>query len=80
VLHVQGLGIRCDERDVKEKFEKIGKVEKVKLILDPHTKEPRGFCFVTMESSNDADEAIKQLNGSTIGNSKISIEKVNPKK
>jgi RNA recognition motif-containing protein len=46
------------------------------MIYDPQTKEPRGFCFVTMANSDDADEAIKQLNGTTLLGSKLSIEKV----
>jgi RNA recognition motif-containing protein len=38
-------------------------VEDVKLITDRDTGRPRGFGFVEMGSSEDADKAIQALNG-----------------
>ena len=47
---------------LEEEFAKFGKVLKCNLIIDPVTQESRGFGFVTMEDSKDADEAIEALN------------------
>ena len=38
-------------------------VSEVKLITDRETGRPRGFGFVEMGSSEDADNAIRELNG-----------------
>ena len=45
-------------------------------MYDPHTRESRGFGFVTMETPQGADEAIATLNGSELHGKTMSIEKV----
>ena len=47
-------------------------------MYDPHTRESRGFGFVTMESAEEADAAIAGLNGQEINGKVIAIEKVCP--
>ena len=43
---------------------------------DPHTKESRGFAFVTMETPEEADAAINALNATKQFGRVISVEKV----
>jgi transformer-2 protein len=45
-------------------------------MYDPHTRESRGFGFVTMETSEDADACVAALNGTELMGRTISIEKV----
>ena len=45
-------------------------------MYDPHTRESRGFGFVTMESGEEADAAITALNGTELMGKSISVEKV----
>lgn len=42
---------------------------------DPHTRESRGFGFVKMQTSDQADAAKNGLNGETIEGRTLSIEK-----
>ena len=44
-------------------------------MYDPHTRESRGFGFVTMESGEEADAAITALNGTELMGKSISVEK-----
>lgn len=46
------------------------------LVKDPHTKESRGFGFVTMETNDDAECCIKYLNRSVFEGRLITVEKV----
>ena len=46
------------------------------LVVDPRTKESRGFGFVTMESLEGADRCIKHLNKSILEGRVITVEKV----
>ncbi len=45
-------------------------------MYDPHSRESRGFGFVTMESAEEADAAITAMNGAEIMGKTISVEKV----
>lgn len=45
-------------------------------MFDPHTRESRGFGFVTMETPEGADAAIAALNGTDLSGKNLVIEKV----
>ena len=63
-LYVGNLPFSADELGVRSLFEQNErKVEEVKLITDRDTGRPRGFGFVEMGNSEDADKAIRELNG-----------------
>ncbi|KAF8586085.1 RNA-binding domain-containing protein [Ramaria rubella] len=75
-LHVSGLGHKIDNRDLEAAFGKFGRVQKAAVMFDPHTRESRGFGFVTMESAEEADAAIAGLNATEINGKTINVEKV----
>jgi len=63
-LYVGNLPFSADESTVRTLFERNDrKVEEVKLITDRDSGRPRGFGFVEMANSQDADNAIRDLNG-----------------
>jgi len=63
-LFVGNLPFSAEEQQIRELFERNDLVvEDVKLITDRDTGRPRGFGFVEMGSSEDADKAITALNG-----------------
>ncbi|KUF73370.1 putative RNA-binding protein C25G10.01 [Phytophthora nicotianae] len=61
-LYVANLATRVGEQDLQEIFSKFGRVDKCEVIVDPVTKESRGFGFVTFEDVRDAEDAVKELN------------------
>ena len=56
-------------------FEKYGDVEKCQIMRDPHTKESRGFGFVKMVTSDQADAAKEGLTGEVVEGRTFNIEK-----
>jgi RNA recognition motif-containing protein len=63
-LYVGNLPFSVDEQGVRELFERNGRtVAEVRLISDRDTGRPRGFGFVEMGSDDEADSAIRELNG-----------------
>jgi RNA recognition motif-containing protein len=46
------------------------------IVVDPRSKEPRGFAFVTMEKVEDARRCIKYLHRSVLEGRLISVAKV----
>ncbi|KAH8663543.1 hypothetical protein BGZ60DRAFT_470986 [Tricladium varicosporioides] len=74
-LFVTGIHPRLSEQEVTRLFEKYGDVEKCQIMLDPHTKESRGFGFVKMVTAEQADAAKEGLQGEVIEGRTLSIEK-----
>ncbi|KAG6016542.1 hypothetical protein E4U54_001109 [Claviceps lovelessii] len=74
-LFVTGIHPRLTEAEVSKMFEKYGDVEKCQIMRDPHTKESRGFGFVKMVTSEQAEAAKEGLQGEQIEGRTLSIEK-----
>ncbi|KAH9950978.1 hypothetical protein B0H21DRAFT_411367 [Amylocystis lapponica] len=74
-LHVSGLSHRVDTRDLEAAFAKVGRVKKAQVMYDPHTRESRGFGFVTMESGEEADAVITALNATDFMGKTMTVEK-----
>lgn len=74
-LFVTGIHPKLTESEVSRLFEKYGEVEKAQIMRDPHTKESRGFGFVKMVTSDQADAAKDGLQGEVIEGRTLSIEK-----
>ncbi|KAK4684703.1 transformer-2 protein, partial [Tremellales sp. Uapishka_1] len=65
-LHVSGIARNIDVPQLEDIFAKHGKVQKASIMLDPHTRESRGFGFVMMDTPEDAEAVIAALSGTTI--------------
>ncbi|KAL0290391.1 UNVERIFIED_CONTAM: Serine/arginine-rich splicing factor a [Sesamum angustifolium] len=74
-LYVTGLSTRVTKRDLEKHFSSEGKVEDVHLVVDPWTRESRGFGFVTMSTLEEADRCIKYLDRSVLEGRVITVEK-----
>ncbi|XP_059641694.1 serine/arginine-rich splicing factor SR45a-like [Cornus florida] len=79
-LYVTGLSTRVSTSDLEKFFSSEGKVLECHLVSDPHTKESRGFGFVTMETNEDAERCIKYLHRSVLEGRLISVEKAKRKR
>ena len=62
-IYVGNLAFSTTEADLKEAFERFGRVDTVSIIMDRHTNQSRGFGFVEMADSGEAKAAIEGLNG-----------------
>ena len=67
-LYVGNLSYDADEETIRGLFVDGGwPTEEVVIITDRDTGRPRGFGFVTLTNSGDADAAIAALNGKEVG-------------
>ncbi|KAG2223939.1 hypothetical protein INT45_009391 [Circinella minor] len=74
-LFITGLTTRTNSADLEELFNKYGKIQKAEVMYDPHTRESRGFGFIRMASSEDADRAITGINGTELDGRIVTVEK-----
>jgi len=62
-IYVGNLDRSVTEDDLRDLFESHGSVVSHTIIKDRYTNESRGFGFVEMSSSEEANAAIKATNG-----------------
>ncbi|KZS93367.1 RNA-binding domain-containing protein [Sistotremastrum niveocremeum HHB9708] len=74
-LHVSGLSSKVDTKDLEAAFSKLGRVQKASVMYDPHSRESRGFGFVTMETAEEAEAAIAALNATEFFGKTLNVEK-----
>ncbi len=72
-LFVGSLPWSVNDEELKETFEKHGTVVSAKVIMDRDTSRSRGFGFVEMESSSDANNAMSALNDSELNGRNIVV-------
>ena len=58
-LFVGGLAYRAVEQDLRDMFERYGKVVEAKVVLDRDTGQSRGFAFVSFEHPEIAEVALE---------------------
>ncbi|MBI4678596.1 MAG: RNA-binding protein [Elusimicrobia bacterium] len=77
-LYVGGLPFDVTEDQLHAMFTACGQVTSTKLIMDKFSGQSRGFGFVEMADDAEALAAVQKLNGSPVGNRKISVNEARP--
>jgi len=78
-IFVGNLDFGISEESIRELFEKFGAVERIDLVRDRDTGQPRGFAFVEMTDNAAADRAITELNGTMLGSRAVNVNEARPK-
>lgn len=78
-LFVRSLSYNTTEASLEELFATIGKVVSAKIIMDRDTGRSKGFGFVEMGSDEEAQEAIRQLEGKELDGRAISVSEARPR-
>jgi RNA recognition motif-containing protein len=72
-LYVGNLPFTTTEDELRDLFERHGKVASAKVITDRETGRSRGFGFVEMEESGEADAAMAALDGNDMGGRSLRV-------
>ena len=78
-IFVGNLSFRATEESVRELFERYGAVTSARIMTDRETGRSRGFAFVEMSNSEEADKAIAALNGYTMEGRPLNVNEARPK-
>ena len=78
-IFVGNLDFSATESSLRALFEPYGKVDRVNLVTDRDTGRSRGFAFVEMTDSAEADRAIAVLNGTDLGGRALNVNEARPK-
>ena len=78
-IYVGNMSFSTTEDGLREAFAPHGEVEEVAIITDRDTGRPRGFAFVTMPDSGQAQAAIEALNGTELDGRTLNVNEARPK-
>jgi cold-inducible RNA-binding protein len=72
-LHIGNLSYSVTDEDLRQAFSEVGACSSASVITDRATGQSRGFGFVEMESEEDAQRAIEQLDGKDLKGRAIKV-------
>jgi len=78
-IFVGNLDFAATDSELRSLFEKYGTVDRVNMVTDRDTGRPRGFAFVEMPDSSQADQAISGLNGKEMNGRALNVNEARPK-
>ena len=78
-IYVGNLSFDVTEEEITAEFSTYGKVESVAIPSDKLSGRPRGFAFVEMSSTSEAEAAIAGLNGKTLKDRTIVVNESRPR-
>jgi RNA recognition motif-containing protein len=79
-LFVGNIPYATTEQDLRELFERSGsKVSSVRVITDFDTGRSKGYAFVEMTTTEDAEKAIRELNNFNLNGRQIVVNEARPR-
>ena len=78
-IYVGNLDFATTEDDLRNAFAAHGTVERVSLMRDKFTGQPRGFAFVEMPDNGEAQKAIDAINGTALRGRNVNVNEARPK-
>ena len=78
-IFVGNLMFRTFEEAVRSLFETHRTVDRVNIVRDRDTGQPRGFGFVEMTNDNEGTAAINALNGRDLDGRTLNVNDARPK-
>src|SRR6266852_8966430 len=79
-LYVGSLSYQTTEQELADLFGQVGQVVSATVITDRDSGRSKGFGFVEMSNDDEAQKAIDQLNGTTLGSRQIVVNQAREKR
>ena len=78
-IFVGNLSFQTSQDELTAAFSQYGNVERVNIVTDRDSGQPRGFAFVEMTERRDAETAISVLNGTELNGRAMNVNEARPK-
>ena len=77
-LYVGNLSYKADEQGLTELFSQAGSVTSAKIIVDKMSGRSKGFGFVEMGSTADAEKAVEMFNNFSYMERQLVVNEAKP--
>src|SRR2546429_4241320 len=78
-IFVGNLSFQTTEQDIRTLFEAHGSVDRVNIVTERDSGQPRGFGFVEMTNDAEGNNAIAAINGQDVGGRSLNVTEAKPK-
>ena len=78
-IYVGGLPYSTNSEGLRSIFAEKGEVSDATVVEDRSTGQSKGFGFVEMPNATEAQNAIKNLNGTNMGGRSLSVNEARPR-
>lgn len=78
-IFIGNLSFSTTEEELHAEVAAFGEVTSVNIIMDRDTGRSRGFGFVEMANSDEAQAAIASLNGKQVGGRALTVNEARPR-
>jgi len=78
-LYVGNLSYQTSQEDLAEAFAEAGTVASTTIMTDRYSGQSRGFGFVEMATDEEAQNAVRLLNGRNIGGRALVVNEARPR-
>jgi cold-inducible RNA-binding protein len=78
-IFVGNLSFQTTQDELQAAFSAYGSVERVNIVTDRDSGQPRGFAFVEMTDRQEAETAIARLNGTEMNGRALNVNEARPK-
>lgn len=78
-LYVGNLPYSMRDDDLQQHFARFGQVSSAKVMVDRDTGRSKGFAFVEMSSGEDAQSAIRGMNGQSFDGRALIVNEARPR-
>lgn len=78
-IFVGNLSYQTTESELEAMFAAYGAVERVTVVRDRETGQPRGFAFVEMTNTNEAANAMQAMNGREMNGRTLNVNEARPR-
>ena len=78
-IFVGNLSYQTTQSELQAAFAFYGNVERVSIVTDRDSGQPRGFAFVEMTDRAAAEAAISKLNGTELNGRALNVNEARPR-
>jgi transformer-2 protein len=68
------MHVRTSESEIREVFDRFGKIEEIIMVKDSKTRGFRGYCFIYFKHERDATAALNTCNGMELKERTIRVD------
>ena len=78
-IFVGNLDYETTEDELRHLFGAYGRVERINIVTDRYSGQPRGFAFIEMLNDEDSEKAILEVNGTVLHDRKLEVNEARRK-